>query len=250
MSLSWLLPNVKGIPVLMYHRVWPNLQDGLTVTPQALRAQWEYLRAEGYECLPMDRFLRMMRAEEPAPKKAFVLTFDDGYHNNLEHVLPLLREFDWEATIFIIAGTIDGAYTLDEASGPARKMAKDALRSIAGPNVRLALHGYKHENFSETKLDALEKTMRRSVEVFEEAGIPFTKLLAYPYGARPKDPLEFQVLKAWMSNFGIEAAFRIGNKPQAAPALDLYELKRIDIRGEDTLDDFKVKLRKGKLKPF
>lgn len=234
----------------MYHRVWPNVQDGLTVTPQALRAHFEHLRAEGYECLTMDRFLGIMRAEEPAPKKAFLLTFDDAYHNNLEHLLPLLQEFEWEATVFVIAGTVDGSYSLDADSGPARKMSADELRRIAGPNVRLALHGYRHENFSNEKLEALEKVMRKSVEVLEAAGIPFTRVLAYPYGARPKDPLEFQVLKAWMSNFGIEAAFRIGNKPQAAPALDLYELKRIDIRGEDTLDDFKTKIRKGKLKPF
>ncbi len=250
MKLSWLLPALKGIPVLMYHRVWPNLQDGLTVTPQTLRAQWEYLRSEGYECLGMDRFLEIMRAESQAPEKAFVLTFDDGYYNNLEHVLPLLEEFGWEATIFIIAGTIDGSYPLDAGSGPARKMGADELRRIAGKHVRLGLHGYRHENFSEAGLDAIEKALRSSVDTFEAAGIPFAKVLAYPYGARPKDKLEFQVLKAWMSNFGIEGAFRIGNKPQPAPALDLYELKRIDIRGEDTLEDFKIKLRKGKLKPF
>jgi hypothetical protein len=53
-----------------------------------------------------------------------------------------------------------------------------------------------------------------------------------------------------MSDFGIEAAFRIGNKPQRSPATDLYELKRIDIRGGDSLEEFKIKLRKGKLKPF
>jgi peptidoglycan/xylan/chitin deacetylase (PgdA/CDA1 family) len=234
----------------MYHRVWPNLQDGLTVTPQALRAQWEYLRNVGYECLGMEKFLAIMRAETPAPKKAFLLTFDDGYHNNLEHVLPLLEEFDWEATVFVIAGTVDGSYALDADSGPARKMNADELRRIAGKHVKLGLHGYRHENFSETKLDAIEKAVRMSVEVLEKANLPFANVLAYPYGARPKDELELQVLKAWMSNFGIEAAFRIGNKPQAAPALDLYELKRIDIRGEDTLDDFKLKLRKGKLKPF
>jgi peptidoglycan/xylan/chitin deacetylase (PgdA/CDA1 family) len=230
----------------MYHRVWPNVQDALTVTPQSLRAQWEFLRDDGYECLTMERFLAMMRAEVPAPKKAFLITFNDGYRNTLEHALPLLEEFGWEATNFIIAGAIDGTYAADRESGPAAKMDADELRRVAGPHMRLGLHGYQHENFSGKKLEQIEAIIRRSVELFEEASIPFTKVLAYPYGARPKDQLALQVLKAWMSNFGIEAAFGIGNRPQAAPALDLYELKRIDMRGEDTLDDFKLKIRRGR----
>jgi len=124
------------------------------------------------------------------------------------------------------------------------------LRGMVGPHIRLGLHGYHHENFSEHPVEELEQVVRSSCAAFEQAGIPYQKVLAYPYGARPKDWKAFLGLKAWMSDFGIEAAFRIGNKPQQVPAADLYELKRIDIRGEDSLEDFKIKLRKGKLKPF
>ncbi len=250
MKLASLLPTAAGIPVLTYRRVWPNVQDSQTVTPQSLRAQWSFLRDEGYECLPMDRFLAILRAEEPAPKKAFVLTFDDGYYNNLTQALPLLREFGWEATVFISAGVLDGSYPLDVDSGPARRMGTEELREIAGPNMRIGLHGYRHENFSGKKLDALEAIIRKSAELLEEAGIPFAKVLAYPYGARPSDRLELQVLKAWMSNFGIEAAFRIGNRLQRAPALDLYEVNRVEIRGEDTLDDFQLKVKRGRATVF
>jgi peptidoglycan/xylan/chitin deacetylase (PgdA/CDA1 family) len=248
--LHWLLPKVKGIPVLMYHRVWPGLRDGLTVTPEDLRAQWTYLRDAGYECLTLARFLSIVRGESKPPQKAFLLTFDDGYRNNLTHVLPLLKAFGWEATIFIIAGTLDGSMSLDEDDELTRKLSADELRSMAGTQVQFGLHGYHHENFSSFSIDELEQAVRKSCTAFEQAGIPFQKVLAYPYGARPKDHNDFFRLKAWMSDYGIEAAFRIGNKPQRAPATDLYELKRIDIRGEDSPQDFKIRLRKGKLKPF
>ena len=250
MRLSWLLPDVQGIPVLMYHRVWPGVSDGLTLTPDDLREQWNFLKSSGYECLSLNRFLRIARGEEKAPGKAFLLTFDDGYHNNLLHVVPLLRELSWEATIFIIAGTLDNTYPLDQDDPINRKMDLEELRSIAGRHVRLGLHGYKHENFSQQPVVASESAIRKSIAAFEQSGIPFAKVLAYPYGARPQDKNEFFSMKAWMSDFGIEAAFRIGNKPQRMPAADFYEMKRIDIRGEDTLHDFKIKLTKGKLKPF
>jgi peptidoglycan/xylan/chitin deacetylase (PgdA/CDA1 family) len=250
MRFHWLLPDIKGIPVLMYHRVWPGLRDGLTVMPEDLRAHWTWLREAGYECLTMDRFLAAARGESRISGKAFLLTFDDGYRNNLTYVLPLLREFGWEATIFLIAGTLDGSVGLDEGSGPAAMLGVEELRGMIGPNIRFGLHGYHHENFSKTSIEDLEQVLRTSCSTFEGAGIPYQKVLAYPYGARPKDANDFFRLKAWMSDFGIEAAFRIGNKPQRLPAMDLYELKRIDIRGEDSLEDFRIKLRKGKLKPF
>ena len=234
----------------MYHRVWPGLRDGLTVTPEDLRAQWLYLRDSGYECLTLTRFLAIMRGEGKPPAKSFLLTFDDGYRNNLDYVLPLLKEFGWEATIFIIAGTLDGSMSPDEDHEAAKKLSIEELESMAGPNIQLGLHGYHHENFSETPLEAIKAAMEQSCMVFDQAGISYRKVLAYPYGARPKDKGQFGQLKNWMADKGIEAAFRIGNKPQRAPATDYYELKRIDIRGEESLEAFRIRLRKGKLKPF
>jgi hypothetical protein len=60
----------------------------------------------------------------------------------------------------------------------------------------------------------------------------------------------FPQLKRIMAEMGIKAAFRIGNKVSEVPAPDMYELKRIDIKGTDTVADFKIKIKKGKLKPF
>jgi peptidoglycan/xylan/chitin deacetylase (PgdA/CDA1 family) len=189
-----------------------------------------------------------MTGGEAAPAKSFLLTFDDGYRNNLDYVFPLLKEFGWQATIFIIAGTLDGSLETEE--GINQKLSLADLNAMIDTHVNLGLHGYHHENFSETSMEDIRQAMLKSFSAFDEAGIAYEKVLAYPYGRRPKSAREFEELKEWMAEQGVLAAFRIGNKPQKSPAGDIYELKRIDIRGEDTLEDFKIKLRKGKLKPF
>jgi peptidoglycan/xylan/chitin deacetylase (PgdA/CDA1 family) len=196
----------------------------------------------------MERFLKVMTGGEVAPARAFLLTFDDGYHNNLDYVLPLLQELGWEATIFIIAGTLDNS--IEPEDGINRKLSLADLHLMIDTHINLGLHGYHHENFSETSIEDIKQAMLQSFTAFDNAGIPYQKVLAYPYGSRPKDVNEFDGLKEWMAEQGVLAAFRIGNKPQESPAPDIYELKRIDIRGEDSLTDFKIKLRKGKLKPF
>ncbi|XZF12889.1 polysaccharide deacetylase family protein [Chitinophagaceae bacterium MMS25-I14] len=250
MRFHWLLPSVKGIPVLMYHRVWPGLNDGLTLTPEKLREQWSYLREEGYSPLSLEDFLAIARGEKPRPPKSLLLTFDDGYHNNLTYLYPLLQEFGWCATIFIITDTLDG--TAKDESGDLlnRKLSVANLRSMDPRYIQLGLHGYHHENFSNTSPEDIRKLMEQSVKAFEDTGLGYRKVLAYPYGARPKDKKEFDGLKKWMSENGIEAAFRIGNRVSEIPVRDRFEIRRIDIRGTDSLEDFKIKLVKGKLKPF
>jgi len=249
MRFHWLLPSVKGIPVLMYHRVWPGLRDGLTLAPEQLREQWLYLRDEGYRCLALQEFLEITRGEKKDPGKSFLLTFDDGYRNNLTYVYPLLQELDWSAVIFIIAGTLDGT-AAPVANGPDEKLGVEELVSMTGKHIQLGLHGYHHENFKETSPENIAIAIRQSIQAFEQAGLDYYKVLAYPYGARPKDKQALGQVKSILKQQGIEAAFRIGNQPASVPAADMFEIKRIDIRGEDSLEDFKIKLKKGKLKPF
>jgi hypothetical protein len=114
----------------------------------------------------------------------------------------------------------------------------------------LGLHGYRHEDFDKAGFAGIRDIMNKTLTSFEQSGIPYCKVLAYPYGARPKNTRTMRQMKSWFAASGIEAAFRIGNQVSKIPTPDIYEIRRIDIKGTDTLDDFKIKLKKGKLKPF
>ncbi len=97
------LSNVVDSPiiVLLYHRV-ANLADdflGLAVDPDNFRKQMEFIKAK----FPVLRF------EDDWTKiksTSFVITFDDGYADNLYQALPILEEFDIPATFFITSGSI------------------------------------------------------------------------------------------------------------------------------------------------
>ncbi len=233
----------------MYHRIWPGQQDGLTLTPDQLREQWMYLKDEGYRALSMQEFMSVCIGRIPVPDKTVLLTFDDGYRNNLTYVYPLLQELGWCATIFIIGDTLDGTASA-EGEEINRKLTVAELKSMDAKYIQLGFHGYRHENFSKRTATQITAIMANATTAFQHADIKYEPILAYPYGARPKDSTVSAAMKRAFKEAGLAAAFRIGNKPERMPAADIYELKRIDIRGEDNLDDFKIKLRKGKLKPF
>jgi peptidoglycan/xylan/chitin deacetylase (PgdA/CDA1 family) len=50
--------------------------------------------------------LRRLDSGEPLPSRAVALTFDDGYRDNLELAVPLLRSLELPATFFLVPGLL------------------------------------------------------------------------------------------------------------------------------------------------
>jgi len=248
MKFHWLLPKQNGIPVLMYHRIWPGMRDRITQTPEQLEEQWLYLKQEGYKAIALDEYLEIANGRKPVNSRNVLITFDDGYLNNLTYAYPLLQRLGFKATFFIIGDTLEG--NPDEEEAVSRRMNAAELKALDPETVQLAMHGFHHENFKTTPVSEIQQAIERTIQAFRLQGIKLHPSIAYPYGGRPKDKVVFAQLKSWMKHNGVEAAFRIGNQVSPIPAPDIYEIKRIDIRGTDSFLDFKIKLRKGKLNPF
>src|SRR4051794_6640072 len=103
----WLAPVARGAGVILtlHHvRPWrarpfaPNRL--LEITPGFLDRVLSVVRETGFEIVPLDDVPERLRA--PDERRPFaVLTFDDGYRDNLEHALPVLRRHDAPWTLFI-----------------------------------------------------------------------------------------------------------------------------------------------------
>ena len=89
--------------ILLYHRVASPTHDahGLAVPASTFRSQLASL-ARGWEIVPLPALARACASGSP-PDRSLALTFDDGYLDNLENVLPVLEEFGVPATFFLTA---------------------------------------------------------------------------------------------------------------------------------------------------
>ena len=90
--------------LLLYHRIAPPSVDpwSLSVSPQHFD---EHLRVLQKTCYPLSftEFLRLLKGRD-IPRRSVVITFDDGYADNLANAKPLLEAHDIPATLFVVAG--------------------------------------------------------------------------------------------------------------------------------------------------
>jgi peptidoglycan/xylan/chitin deacetylase (PgdA/CDA1 family) len=93
--------------ILLYHRVYKKKRDPyqLCVDPRNFS---EHLRHISLNYTPLS-LIDLVKAisNDNVPEDAVTITFDDGYADNFALGLPLLREFQVPATIFIASGYIN-----------------------------------------------------------------------------------------------------------------------------------------------
>ena len=95
------------VVILMYHRVFKTSSDpwGLCVSPRHFAEQLEHLRRH-YSLLSLHKLVSSLR-DARLPKRGVVLTFDDGYADNLWNVKPILEKYEVPATFFVTSGSVD-----------------------------------------------------------------------------------------------------------------------------------------------
>jgi peptidoglycan/xylan/chitin deacetylase (PgdA/CDA1 family) len=249
--LSHFLPKRAGIPVLMYHKVETESADSLTVTVDAFTDQLHWLKKSGYESISLQCFLEVLEGKkhrDELPARPILITFDDGYQSTLTEAAPILAKFDFRATLFATSAYID-------EKAPSVFMSADDLETWNQKGHEIALHSHTHPNYGATENSEILSDLKTSLDWFAKNKIKALSALAYPFGARPKEKLRKIELKNTLQQAGVIAAFRIGNKIATWKSLDKkrvdpFEIPRIDIRGDDNLKSFSIKVQKGRIRPF
>ncbi|MGA2055975.1 MAG: polysaccharide deacetylase family protein [Bradyrhizobium sp.] len=111
-------PTFAGIgSIFMLHHVRPAREAAfqpnshLEITPQFLRAMLVHLRSRGVEIVTMDELFRRLTERDFARRFA-CFTFDDGYRDNRDFALPVMREFDAPFTVYVASDFAQGTGNL------------------------------------------------------------------------------------------------------------------------------------------
>lgn len=200
--------------ILAYHGVSdvPAHRDpeGLFIAPRQLRWQIRRLRRWGYEFLTFGALAERLRAGAAA--SCVALTFDDGLADNLEQLVPILRDEDARATTFVTTGWMGRPHP----SVPyARNMTADEVRELHAAGVEIGGHTVTHPDLTKLGFDEARAEVREGCDVLEEViGAP-VDVFAYPFGFATAETIRAT------GAAGIRAACRVAAEGSFSEPLNL-----------------------------
>lgn len=189
-SAYFLKNHPCWFPVLMYHKVPDQelqTQHKIFVTKDNFRKHLEYFKRKGFTALTFSELALYRKGYvsfKSFPRKPLVLTFDDGYRDNLVNASPLLKEFGYKAQLFLLADkTIDHNNWDVGSHEPAHEIVSGAERQDWKDSAfEIGSHGFNHKKLTAlSESDALDE-LTESKKALENEFKQQINVFAFTYG--------------------------------------------------------------------
>jgi peptidoglycan/xylan/chitin deacetylase (PgdA/CDA1 family) len=217
------------VPVLTYHDIGPQAKGRLVISVKSFEEQMRYLKDQGYRVISLSQFHDFLSLRRQLPRRAVVITFDDGYKSFMQYAYPVLKELGFPATLFV--------YT-DYVGAGRNALSWDDLATLAAEGFQVEGHSKTHSDLrrrpGESEAEHARR-MRAEMEgpqkLFEQRMGRPARFLAYPYGAADEGVVQHTREYGFVGGLTV---FREGN----ASFAPLFRIRRSQIYSEMTLEDF------------
>ena len=99
----------KRIPILMYHSISDEKEKShpyyhVNTSPAVFDAHMRYLHENNYSVINLQDLEKSFDTRDSS--KYVVITFDDGFHDFFTNAFPILKKYNFSATVFLPTGFI------------------------------------------------------------------------------------------------------------------------------------------------
>lgn len=231
------------VVVLYYHRV--GERDVLTRTANSFRDDLSYLKSN-YECISFREMCERLGANQSLRRRSVVITFDDGYRDNLIEALPILKEIDLTATFFVATGFVGtgrefphdlrGSVADERVHFP--KLTWDDLRMMEEEGFEVGSHTVNHANMGSANREVVEREMEISLEMLNQKLGAKPRAFSFPWG-KPQDISDWAIEVAQRAGYYAATSAYGGTNTRGA---NLFNIRRIDV-GNGELSRLAVRAR-------
>ncbi|MBA3065242.1 polysaccharide deacetylase family protein [bacterium] len=240
---NWWMLNVKGISILMYHKIGVPPADSklkkLWVSPKKFDAQMAYLKKKGYEIIT---FKDLAGGGVHGGGKKVIITFDDGYRNNYTEAFPILKKYGFSAVFYVVSSTIGkkNLWHEPDVEKPLEMMSAEEIKELSASGMEIGGHTVSHKNLARISVADAENEIRADKETIEKLTGSEMLSFSYPYGGF-NETVKENVKKA-----GYRYAVIIKQGKNPLPFFDNFKLRRLLVRGEESHFDFYLNLSRGR----
>lgn len=222
---SWTLK----VPILMYHYISEPPADSdiyrvdLSVSPDSFRQQMAYLKENGYTPVDFYDLSTAIVAHTELPPKPIILTFDDGYTDNYEEAFPVLQEYGFKGTFFVVTEFID--------AGREGYMNWEMIEEMSRAGQRIESHSRTHPDLTTKSRDGLIWEILGSQETLA-AHIGYRpRYFCYPGGTYNNETIQvLRELDFWGAVTTENGTWHGFN--------DRFEWRRVRMRNTTTIEEF------------
>ncbi|MGA7731170.1 MAG: polysaccharide deacetylase family protein [Chloroflexia bacterium] len=167
------------VPILCYHHIrdWEpaDTEDdrAYIVPPSLLEEQLMWLKENGYTGVTSEQVYEYVANGKPLPPKPVMLSFDDNDDNQFISARPLLKQYGFTATFFVMTVTIDKE----------NYMTSEQLKTLDEEGFDIQAHTWDHHVVTEYTTEEDWQTQiiepKATLETLLGHPVPF---FAYPFG--------------------------------------------------------------------
>ncbi len=217
------------IPILTYHNFTKDAGSSYKINIIEFEKQMNYLATHNYSVISLSELLAGLR-DGQLPPKPIVITIDDGFKSTYTLAYPVLKKYNFPATLFLYTNFIEkNSYSLTWEE--IREMTKNNIEIGSHTLSHCNLLKYKKNENYETYLTRIRKEIFLSKEILESKIGSKVKFFAYPYGAYSSTIKDLAIQAGYE---GIVNANSMNNTFTA----DSFSLNRQIIFGQSSLNSF------------
>jgi peptidoglycan/xylan/chitin deacetylase (PgdA/CDA1 family) len=211
------------IPILTYHSI-DDSGSVLSTPPHKFRDQMQILQDRRFNIISLNNLINLIRNRQPFPSKTVVITFDDGFKNFYLKAYPILQEFGFSATVFLVPGyigktskwntTLRGMPVLD-------LLEWGQIKEMANKGIDFGAHSMTHEDLAKLSLEEARQEIIKSKSAIEEHINHDVTIFCYPYGITNRE-----IKPVVQAEFHGACGTHMDSVSMHS---DIYELPRIDM---------------------
>ncbi|WCK53310.1 polysaccharide deacetylase family protein [Aneurinibacillus sp. Ricciae_BoGa-3] len=229
--------SLPGVPVLMYHHLLESKENkkfrgnAAVITPEQFGVEMKVLHDNSYRVISLNTLEQYVQGKVKLPSRSVVITFDDGYLSNFKYAAPILRQYHYKATIFLMTGPMQqktetfNPDKLNHVSWSELANYSDVFDYQAHAHNFHRLIG-KTSWFIAKPLPAVENDIHKVKELTHAI------YFAYPFGQYNPDTISL------LKKEGFRMAFTT-RKGRVYPGSPIFELPRNGVFPYTTLNQFK-----------
>lgn len=224
------LPHDRAV-ILMYHSVADTPEHFNSIPTEVFARHMEYLADKRFPVIPLSELAARVR-ERRELGGAVVLTFDDGYRNNFTNAFPVLKKYDFPATIFVATGrvgTTNAKYGLEYVR-------EDEIKAMhASGFIDIEPHTVSHPKLAHLSVARAREEVSDSKVFIEQLVGKKARSFAYPYGNYDNTTVDV------VRECGLEAAVTV-HEGTINPNSEIFELPRNSVDASTTFTQFRGKV--------